>query len=489
MSNTTEFASSPANNPYDNLVILPNIYYNNEEFKDIKGDYPMLERLRKTVEDKDVLILGFGREGKSSLAMIQKVGGYKSITISDMNPVEAGDIPVISGEHYLDVVNDFDVCFKSPGVVMPLPEAEYTCLITCQTEIFFAEYREQIIGICGTKGKSTTTTLLYHILKEAGKKVILAGNIGIPVFDIIDQIEPDSLIVIETAGHYLEFMTVSPKTAALTNIHEEHLDHYFTLENYARVKRKIYSNQLPGDLAVINEEFYPAEGTCKSEIITIGYAPTNAMVAVGDGEIAFHDTVTGDHHIVLPVDDMLLFGKHNHFNIGMDYALAMRLGLTDEEFLKGLVTYSPLPHRLQYIGTYDGIKYYNDSISTIGDTCIQALESLKHIGVGTVLIGGMDRGIDYMDLKTYLTTADVDNIIFMAASGKRIYDELMAGNPEFKHPEKLILVETLAEAVEKAKEITAPGKCCVLSPAAASYGIFKNFEERGKVFTELVKGE
>ena len=155
--------------------------------------------------------------------------------------------------------------------------------------------------------------------------------------------------------------------------------------------------------------------------------------------------------------------------------------------MEALKTYEPLPHRLQYVGTVDGIKYYDDSISTICDTTIQALTSLKD--TDTVIIGGMDRGIEYQELISFLSEHEVPNIILMEATGKRIYREIKKNYPDFKAVERIQPVEHLEDAVELAKKVTRQGKSCVMSPAAASYGIFKNFEERGEVFVKLVRGE
>lgn len=439
----------------------------------------MLETLRKLIYGKKVLVLGFGREGKSTLRLVLMAGGFDEVAVSDKNPVDAGGVRVISGKHYLDVLNEFDVVFKTPGIVLPSPAASYTCEIVSQTEVFFRHFKNQIIGITGTKGKSTTTTLLYHILKASGMKTALAGNIGIPVFDIAEGIEEDTKIVVELSCHQLEYMTVSPKIGVLMNIFEEHLDHYGTMEKYVAAKENIYRNQVEGDVLFCNEHNLPAAGTCKASVISIGTAPTKADIAVGDNDICYHD-----HTFTIPEHEMKLFGHHNYFDIGIVYAVCRELGMTDEVFKAGLCSYEPLPHRLQYIGTVGGVRYYDDSISTICETTIQALEGLKN--VGSVLIGGMDRGIDYLDLEKYLNKSDVDYIILMATTGKRIYEEICRDFPDFNHAERLVLVDTLWAAVEKAKELTKPGKCCVLSPAAASYGIFKNFEERGEVFTKYV---
>lgn len=439
----------------------------------------MLETLKKLIEDKKVLVLGFGREGRSTLASVLRAGGYAAVAVSDKNPVDAGGVSVICGSHYLDVLNDYDVVFKSPGIVLPQPIESYSCEIVSETEVFFRHFKDQIIGITGTKGKSTTTTLLHHVLKASGAKTALAGNIGIPVFDIAGDIEPDTKIVVELSCHQLEYMTVSPKIGVLMNIHEEHLDHYGTMEKYVAAKENIYRNQVQGDVLVCNELNLPKEGTCKASVISVGNEPTDADIKIGDDYVAYKD-----NHFELPIGEMKLIGHHNYFDIGIVYAVCKELGMDDETFKNGLCSYDPLPHRLQYIGTVNDVKYYDDSISTICETTIQALESLKN--VGSVLVGGMDRGIDYHDLEKYLCTSNVDYIILMAATGKRIYEEITANFPDFKGPERLVLVDTLWAAVEKAKELTKPGKCCVLSPAAASYGIFKNFEERGEVFTKYV---
>ena len=186
----------------------------------------------------------------------------------------------------------------------------------------------------------------------------------------------------------------------------------------------------------------------------------------------------------IPTDEIKLLGQHNYFDIGVAYGVCSILGMDDQVFARGLKTYEPLPHRLQYIGEREGVKYYDDSISTICDTTIQALKTLND--TDTVLIGGMDRGIDYGELIEYLSECEVPHIILMEATGKRIYQEIYKYYPEFKNRARLILAEHLEDGVKRARQITRPGTSCVLSPAAASYGIFRNFEERGEIFSRLV---
>lgn len=443
----------------------------------------MLKILRDLIKGKHLLILGFGREGRSTLRRVAEAGGYASVTIAD----RAGALPedpsvkVLSGDSYMDTLNDYDLVFKSPGVVLPEDPQQYRCRFTSQTEVFLAAYRSRVIGITGTKGKSTTTTLLFHVLKDSGFDTVLAGNIGIPVFDIIERIGPDTLIACELSCHQLEYIRVSPHRGVLLNIHEEHLDHYGTMERYIHSKQQIYLHQQEGDLLFCHPSVLPEAGTCRSHICTVSDRPGSADAVLDGTRIRFRG-----HDYQIPADRIHLLGHHNHLDIAFVYALCRTLGVTDGQFDEALRSYEPLPHRLHPIGELDGVRYYDDSISTICDTTIQALKSVPN--VGSVLIGGMDRGIEYDELIEFLSGDSVPHIILMADTGKRIYEEIRKSYPHFQRPERLILVGTLEQAVARAKELTAPGCACVLSPAAASYGIFKNFEERGDVFEKLVFG-
>ncbi|MBR5508707.1 MAG: UDP-N-acetylmuramoyl-L-alanine--D-glutamate ligase [Lachnospiraceae bacterium] len=441
----------------------------------------MLNILQELIKGKDILILGFGREGQSTLRRIRQVGSAASVTIADQAGASPEDtsIKVISGPAYMDTMDDYDLVFKSPGVVLPKDPEYYQCQFTSQMEVFFTAYRDRIIGITGTKGKSTVTTLLYHILKENQRDVVLAGNIGIPAFDILEDIGTETLLVCELSCHQLEYIHVSPHLAVLLNIHEEHLDHYGTMERYVHSKQQIYLHQRPEDLLFCGQEVLPDTDTCQSQIYSVSDQQNISDICLDGLCVHF-----GPYNYQIPANDIHLLGHHNHIDIAFDYAICRTLGLSDEEFDTALRTYHPLPHRLNLIGTKDGVRYYDDSISTICETTIQALKSIP--SVGSILIGGMDRGIEYDDLIRFLSTDSVPHIILMAATGKRIFDEIQQNYPDFAQPERLVLVDTLEEAVQKAKELTIPGTACVLSPAAASYGIFKNFEERGDVFKKLV---
>lgn len=446
----------------------------------------MIEKIEPWIKGKRILLLGYGREGQSTWNVLRRLGTYEALDIADLKaPAALPEDGTVwhTGPDYQKCMDDYDVVFKSPGIVLERPENEYRCSILSQTEVFFQCFRDQIIGITGTKGKSTVTTLLYHLLKQAGMDALLVGNIGIPALDHMEEVKPDTRIVFELSCHQLEYMTVSPHIGILVNIHEEHLDHYGTMEKYVEAKHHIFKNQRPDDILICNVQCLPEEGTCPSGLIRAGMDGSGKELDVVQEQDGTWVHFRGKSFCI-PTDEIKLLGQHNYFDIGVAYGVCSILGMDDQVFARGLKTYEPLPHRLQYIGEREGVKYYDDSISTICDTTIQALKTLKD--TDTVLIGGMDRGIDYRELIEYLSDCQVPHIILMEATGKRIYQEIHKYYPEFKNRARLILAEHLEDGVKRARQITRPGTSCVLSPAAASYGIFRNFEERGETFSRLV---
>ena len=439
------------------------------------------EYIKKYTDGKTVCILGFGREGKSTYRILKKYCTPSAIAVADLNNVDrtANELPeeveLICGNDYQKELDRFDIVFKSPGIVLEKQPSEHKCEITSETQVFFTVFRDQIIGITGTKGKSTVTSLIYHILHESGRDTRIAGNIGIPVFDIAEGVNDDTIVVCELSCHQLEYMTVSPAKAVFLNLYEEHLDHYGTMENYYNAKKNIYLHQNPYDTLWINSKLVTDD--IPSVTVTVSDKSNNADVFIIKSKVYDSD----DGELEIPVKKIKLLGSHNYYNIAIAWDVCRNL-VSRPDFNKALMSFDPLPHRLEPVGTFKGISWYDDSISTACATAIEALKSVPD--VNTILIGGMDRGIDYKPLVDFLNKSTV-NIICMEASGRRVYSLIKA--EQFANPERVHYVDHLEDAVKLASEITPEGKSCVLSPAAASYGIFKNFEERGDVFKELVK--
>lgn len=406
--------------------------------------------------DKKILIWGYGREGKSTEKWLVSHVSPKAVDISSATPEEMLEG---SGEGY-------DVIIKSPGIIWP-PKADsfseeeskkigdISEKITSQTEIFISTYKDKTIGVTGTKGKSTTVSMLAHVLSEtSGKKVILAGNIGLPCLDYYDDAEGDSIVVLELSCHQLKNAKTAPHISVFLDLYEEHLDYYGSMDAYFEAKSHIVSRQVRGDKAYIGENV-PG---IKSDSEQIRVVPSEED---------------------LKGIELSLYGEHNRINAFFVKKICMdNFGISEKEVLKSLNSFEALPHRMKKIGTFEGIDFYDDSISTIPEAAISAATSIP--GAQVILVGGMDRGISYSVLEDFMKEHAEFKFICMYATGKRIVEELGAGISNVYYE------EDLEGTVRKAFEITDKGRGCVLSPAAASYGYFKNFEERGDVFAQLV---
>ena len=382
-------------------------------------------------DGKNILIWGFGREGQSTKHFLTRC-------------CKPAKVEVFEGKRDGIDEDAFDYIIKSPGIVMEEDHPKYTS----QTEIFLAAYRDQVIGVTGTKGKSTTSTMLYHVLSHCtDKKVILLGNIGEPCLDYFDEVDENTVIVFEMSCHQLAHASTSPHVAVFLNLYEEHLDYYKTFEKYFAAKSNVTKYQKPGDFFFVGENVPEIETAACKKVLR------------------FADT---------PEYQLKVLGKHNHYNANVAFLIATQCyGADPEKVKESLAAFDGLAHRLQFVGEKDGIRFYDDSISTIPNATIQALGAIPE--AKTVLIGGMDRGINYDVLIAFIREHSEYLYIFSYDSGKRIYDQVSG-------PGNCIYIPTLEEAVKKAKEITPKGCAVVLSPASASYGYFKNFEQRGEMF-------
>ena len=422
----------------------------------------------KRLRGKRILILGFGREGKSSLAFLQKylphaiVGiadknesAFKDLNINPNNTVTPNNPKTYSGDNYFDAVNDYDIVLKTPGISL-LGKNIDLAKITSQTDLFLEEFHSQIIGITGTKGKSTTSTLIYHLLKESGKDAILAGNIGIPIFDIIEKVTSKTIIVFELSAHQLQFIHRSPHIGILLNVFEEHLDHFGTFEAYRDAKLNIIRKMGEKDWAVTNDEFcYEAD---KMMVRSLNYQ--------------YYD-------FGVNWDDVPLRGDHNRLNVKAALCAIYAFGIPVDEVMPHLYTFKPLEHRQELVGTFHGVTFYNDSISTIPQAAIAAMKTIKNVTF--LLLGGFDREIDYSPLIEYLTKNPIPHILYTGKAGHRMFDMLQ----EAGYQGDIKNFKDLNEAFEIIKSLSKNGDVCLLSPAAASYDQYKNFEERGRLFKML----
>lgn len=430
----------------------------------------MFEKLKAYFEGKRVLILGLGREGRSTLEILKKIDC--TIGISDKNLTITDDITtyeLYSGDDYLEALDKFDIIMKSPGIALfNNVSDEVKAKITSQTDLLLRFCSNTIIGITGTKGKSTTSSLTCHILKECGKRAILIGNIGIPPLERISEFGNDTIIVCEMSCHQLEYVKASPEISVLLNVFEEHLDHYVDFNAYKSAKENIYKYQNENDILIINTD--NIKNSIKSKIVSANLEGSADICVLGDTLSIFDEQ--------FPVSDIntKLLGIHNIYNIGIAMYIAKALGCSNADILSAVSSFNGLRHRLENIGEINGVQYINDSISTCPSTAIAAVKAFDT--VDTLIIGGMDRGIDYAELVDFINCCNIDNIILLPDSGYRIYDDLDTTK------RNIYKAKDLVDAVGYAKKNTK--KRCILSPAAASYGFYKNFEERGEHFRNLV---
>lgn len=420
-------------------------------------------------QDKKILIHGFGAEGKSSYRFLRTLFPNAPLFISDQEKNAEQILSQVENVTFIkeeDIAKEgFDLILKSPGIVPSddIPKE----IISGQTQLFLKHYGKQVVGVTGTKGKSTTTSLIAEVLKQR-YKTHLVGNIGIPCFDCIYDLEEEDLVAFEISCHQLEYALYSPHIAVYLNLFEEHLDHYGSFEAYGRAKDQIFLHQSDDDILFVGKDI-------KDRVTT------NQTTYILGEDCYAENEVMHFKEASIHVEESSLLGNHNKQYMALAYAIGQLFGIRDEDYLKAMKEFKPLPHRLEYVGSYNGVGFVDDSISTIGNACIQALKALPK--TDCVLVGGMDRGIDYTELETYLKTRDDLQIIFMYATGKRIYEELKEERPNFH------VVENLEEAVKLGTELTREGHYCLLSPAASSYDHFKNFEERGDIFRKLALHE
>jgi len=435
-------------------------------------------------------ILGFGREGRSTYKTIRAHLPNQQLIVADKNAnvflnhevSEDQNSKLMSGENYMNCFQHCSLLFVTPGISLFHVKIPINVKITSQTDFLFKNFGHKIIAVTGTKGKSTTSSLIAHMLETQFDKVPLAGNIGIPPFDVMERLESSPVAVFEVSSHQLQYISAAPKVSILLNLYPEHLDYYPDVEKYYNAKRNIFKFVKPDDCVILNndepEVMKSADGL-KCNILNYSLKPHSHHGAWFDkGSLFFHK----DQVLKIADDkDLTISGIHNISNCLAAICACDCFDISAENMHKGLSTFQGLPHRMEKVETPSGIICYNDSIATIPEATLAAIEALKP--VASLILGGMDRGIDYDVLFEKLVQSDVDGIFCYGVVGKRMFDSL-----KNKHSKKTIQYHAdFKQCTISALKNTPKGGICLLSPAASSYDQFKNFEERGEVFRSIAK--
>ena len=413
----------------------------------------MFDLILNRLRGKRILILGFGREGRSTQRFMDKYLPDAVVAVADKNEMEGVKH---FGDKYLEAIYDYDIVVKTPGISLKDFDTKGV-EITSQTDLFLSQFHAQTIGITGTKGKSTTTSLIYHLLKSSGRDAILTGNIGIPCFDIMEDIKPESIVVYELSAHQLEYVHNSPRVGVLLNVFEEHLDHFGTMQRYKAAKLNLMRFMGEADAAVIHESLLND---------ALDLFVNNKVFSLFD----FDDIIDRE---ALP-----LKGEHNYQNIKAALVACDAYGADYRELIPHLYSFKPLEHRLEPVGNFGGVTFVNDSISTIPQAAISACQALGRVDF--LLLGGFDRGIDYQPLADYLKANPVPYLLFTGKAGERMMS-LLDGTSTGSATVYSSMEEAFVYIAAHAK----PGDVCLLSPAASSYDQYKNFEERGRKFKTM----
>ena len=448
------------------------------------------------VRGKKVLVFGSGISGVAASRLL--LGGGASVVLYDGNAsldeakirgeildgLSGHTVEIVLGEFPKELLDGLDLTVMSPGVPTDLPVVERmrekNIPIWGEIELAYVFGKGDVLAITGTNGKTTTTALLGEIMKDAGKSTYVVGNIGNPYTDIAAQTAEDSVIVAEMSSFQLETVhTFAPKVSAILNITPDHLNRHHTMEAYIEAKENIAKNQGPQDVCVLNYEDEVLRAFGEKIHTRVLYFSSqrklNKGVYLEDGKIMLNL----DGEVCLcHVDELHLLGVHNYENVMAAAAMAVSYGIAIESIRRTVKAFQGVEHRIEFVAEKNGVAYYNDSKGTNPDAAIRGIRAMKR---PTVLIGGgydkessYEEWIDAFDGK-------VKKLVLIGATREKIADA--ARKQGFTDIE---FADTFEEAFQICADTAVPGDAVLLSPACASWGMFKNYEERGDKFKELV---
>lgn len=443
---------------------------------------------------KNYLIVGAGRSGIAAGKMLSELG--EKFTVYDSNKdldtakvsslISAdADIPFLLGDVSCDMLRSFDICVVSPGVPLDTPVmktvAECNIPVYSEIELAYLYDKGDVIAITGTNGKTTTTSLVYEIMRDYDKDTLLVGNIEIPYTGLALTSKQGGTTVAEISSFQLETMiTFRPKVSAILNITPDHLDRHKTMENYAGIKKSIAKNQTEGDFCVLNYEDsylkgFDKEINCKAVYFSACRELTDGWY-YKDGII--YEAENGISKPFIAVDETNLVGLHNYENIMAAAAMTKSFGVPDDIIKNAIRKFRAVEHRIEFVATKKGVKYYNDSKGTNTDAAIKAIDAMPS---ETVLIGGgYDKDADFSEWVSHFP-GKVRKLVLIGQTREKIANACdCIGFCDY------CFAESLEEAVRICADSAEEGDCCLLSPACASWGMFKCYQQRGDMFKEYV---
>ena len=410
---------------------------------------------------QNVCILGYGREGQASHQALREYAPDANIVVADANPdtQPKHGAELITGPNYLDKLDRFDAIIKSPGIKW---RPSGPAAATSGTQLFLDSLPAgaTVIGVTGTKGKSTTSYLVYRALEAAGKDVHLAGNIGEPMLNALPLAKPGSYFVLELSSYQLETLRTSPHIAVVTSFFPDHTDYHGSLAAYLEAKSHITKFQQSSDVVFYNSE----------------YPECQQIAAAGPGrQVAFTAASA----------PAALRGLPNPSNLAAAVLVARECGVPEAAAIAALEHAGTLPHRQQSLGLIAGIEWVDDSAATTPQSTVAALQALGD-RVDTIIVGGLDRDYDFTELGRALAASLIRHVILFPHTGAKIKHATERGAGHHQ-PKDYFETASMPAAVAYAAECTAPGRICLLASGSPSYNQFKNYYERGDAFQSAVR--
>lgn len=458
--------------------------------------------MKNYLQGKKVIVIGAARQGLAATRYL--AAKQANVILTDSRPLSdfkglkeqftGQSVEFNFGSHSLDILDHADMLCISGGVPLSIAliqEAQKRgILLTNDSQLFMKEVSAKVIGITGSAGKTTTTVLTGAIAKaavEPGAKVWVGGNIGYPMIDDIDEIKPEDWVVHEFSSFQLEQMTISPHIAVVTNITPNHLDRHKTMQAYTAAKAHILKFQTRLDFAVLNRDDYGAYGLQKNVIgnlLTFGFekpSGSNMGIFIENGYICRKDGK--EVYELFATSEVKLAGNHNKANAMAACAASLAAGFSVEAMRKGIASIEGIPHRLELIRVINGVSWYNDSIATTPERVMAALRAIS--GQLVILLGGRDKDLPWVELVGMLHVRRPKVILFGEAAPLigRVIISVEGCSPAYP----VFKTQTLGDAIKKASEIATAGEAVLLSPGGTSYDAYRDFEERGDEFRNLVK--
>lgn len=463
-------------------------------------DNSKFEKFKNNIKGKKIAVLGLGISNIPAIIYLNRLGAiiYAHDKIEKLEEKHESirkldNIRFYLGDENLNDLNKVDYILRSPGIKPFLPEIEDAVKkgvkLTSEIELLVEYAPCKIIGITGSAGKTTTTTLITDILKDAGYNVWTGGNIGTPLFTKLDEIKKEDIIVLELSSFQLMTMKKSPNISVITNIYEDHLDYHRDFEEYVTAKTNIFTHQKEGDICILNND---SEFTKDFEKIILDNNLKNEVIYFSENKLEKNGTYIKDKNIyyneegkithIIDTSKLKLKGNKNYLNV-CTAICAVKPFVKISDIINSLEKFNGVEHRIEYVVTQNGVEYYNDSISTTPGKAMAALTAFDKKVI--LIAGGYDKNLDYSSIGPYIINA-CKEVILLGDTSEKIYRSIINSKNYNKEEINIQKVNSLEEAVNVASKKAHNGDIVIMSPASASFDMFKSYKQRGNIFKELV---